>query len=189
MSADSDTVKINGENYTPQDIPALVQRIGDLEKELEEYKQWNEHLQSKLKKRTLEKEGKKGRAAWHVKLDEKTNRIYLMLSGNFTYPNGRTASMHIMTVLSYSRVGFDIIADISNLFPSLEKRAIFHVRKMLYNMRYLGLKRAVLITNPKAPEVSEAFENQVKSVYGPSSMVPTFNDVSDAEAFLSRQLR
>ena len=97
MSADSNTIKINGENYTPQDIPALVQRIGDL-----------------------------------------------------------------------------------------EKRAIFHVKKMLYNMRYLGLKRAILICNPKAPQVSEAFENQVKSVYGPSSMVPTFNDVSDAENYLNR---
>lgn len=186
MSADSNTIKINGENYTAQDIPALVQRIGDLEKEREEYKEWNEHLQSKLKTRTLEKEGKKGRAAWHVKLDEKTNRIYLMLSGNFTYPTARTATMHIMTVLSHSRVGFDIIADISNLFPSLEKRAMFHVKKMLYNMRYLGLKRAVLIRNPKAPQVSEEFENQVKSVYGPSSKVPTFNDVSDAENFLNR---
>ncbi len=68
MSADSNTIKINGENYTPQDIPELVQRIGDLEKELEEYKKWNEHLQSKLKKRILEKQGKKGRSAWNVKL-------------------------------------------------------------------------------------------------------------------------
>jgi hypothetical protein len=39
MSADSNTIKINGENYTPQDIPELVQRIGVLEKKLEEYKQ------------------------------------------------------------------------------------------------------------------------------------------------------
>jgi len=186
MSADSDSIKINGENYAPQDIPALLQRLGDLEKELEEYKQWNEHLQSKLKTRTLEKEGKKGRAAWHVRLDEKINRIYLTLSGNFTYPTARTATMHIMTVLSHSRAGFDIIADISDLLPSLEKRAIFHVKKMLYNMRYLGLKRAVLIRNQEAPQVSEAFENQVESVYGSSSIVPTFNDVSDAENFLNR---
>lgn len=186
MSADSNTIKSNGENYTSQDIPALVQRIGDLEKELEEYKQWNEHLQSKLKKRILEKEGKRGRAAWHVMLDEKNNRIYLTLSGNFTYPTARTATMHIMTVLSQSRVGFDIIVDISDLFPSLEKKAIFHVKKMLYNMRYLGLKRAVLIRNPKAPQVSEAFENQVKSIYGPSSLVPAFDNVSEAENFLNR---
>jgi len=186
MSADSNTIKINGENYTSQNIPALVQKIGDLVKELEEHKKWNEHLQSKLKTRILEKEGKRGRAAWHVRLDEKTNRIYLMLAGNFTYPTARTATMHILTVLSHSRDGFDIITDISNLFPSLEKRAIFHVKKMLYNMRYLGLKRAVLIPNPKAPQVSEAFENQIKSVYGPSSMIPAFDDVSDAENFLNR---
>ena len=186
MSASSNTIKINGMNYTSEDIPALVQKIGKLEKTLEEYKQWNEHLQSRLKKRTLEKGGKKGRAAWHVKLDEKANRIYLMLSGNFTYPTARTATMHILTVLNHARIGFDIITDISNLFPSLEKRAIFHVKKMLYNMRYLGLKRAVLIRNPKAPQVSEAFENQVKAIYGLSSMVPTFNDVAEAEKFLSR---
>ena len=186
MPGGADTIKVNGEDYTSEDIPALVQKIGDLEKELEEYKQWNAHLQSKLKKRILEKKGKRGRAAWHVKLEEKTNRLYLILSGNFSYPTARTVSMHIMTVLSQARTGFDVIADISNLFPSLDKRAIFHVRKMLYNMRYLGLKRAVLIRNPKAPQVSEAFENQVKFVYGPSSMVPIFDDVSDAENYLSR---
>jgi hypothetical protein len=186
MPASSDTVKVSGMNYTLEDIPALVQKIEELEKSLEEYKQWNEHLQSKLKKRTLEKAGKRGRAAWHVRLDEKTNRIYLMLSGNFTYPTARTATMHILTVLSHARIGFDIITDISNLFPSLEKRAIFHVKKMLYNMRYMGLKRAVLVRNPKAPQVSEAFENQVKTVYGPSSMVPAFDDVEEAENFLTR---
>lgn len=186
METGSNTISVNGKHFTPKDISALVQRIEALEKELEEYKQWNEHLQSKVKKRTLEKRGKKGKSAWEVKLDEKSNRMYLELSGRFTYPNARTATMHIMAVLSNSRRGFDIITDISNLYPSLEKRAIFHVKKMLYNMRYMGLKRAVLIGNPNAPQVSEAFENQVKSVYGPAAMVPVFNEVSDAENFLNR---
>ena len=186
METGSNMIRVNGKHYTPEDIPALVQKIEALEKELDEYKQWNEHLLSKVKRRTLEKSGKKGKSAWEVKLDEKSNRIHLVLSGRFTYPNARTATMHIMSVLSNSRRGFDIITDISNLYPSLEKRAIFHVKKMLYNMRYMGLKRAVLIRNPNAPQVSEAFENQVKSVYGPTAMVPVFSEVSDAENFLNR---
>ena len=53
-------------------------------------------------------------------------------------------------------------------------------------MRYMGLKRAVLISNPEAPEVSEAFKNQVKVVYGPTSTVHDFNNVADADDFLNR---
>lgn len=129
-------------------VPFLVREIEKLEEEIKHQKERVAHLKSAMNKQPqLEKIGKKGKAQWAVRIDEEKNRLYMKLSGYFDYQSAKVASSHVTSVISNLRSEADAVNDLSEL-KGFDKRAVFHIRKVIHTLDYVGVKRVVRIAHP-----------------------------------------
>ncbi len=163
--------------------PFLVREVERLEIELKESEKRLSHLSELLKRRPpLEKTGKKGDAAWKMYVNEKTNRLYIELLGKFEYRSAKLASNNIIAVLPNLRNDFDVINNIGNINPSYNKKLLFHLKKIMFSLKEIGVRRVISITSPDTPkEISRIFENPSGSE---NFIASSANSVSEAEGML-----
>ncbi|MBF0100577.1 MAG: hypothetical protein HQK77_06675 [Desulfobacterales bacterium] len=162
--------------------PVLIKEINRLEEELNLAQERITHLSSQCKKRPpLTKSGKKGKTQWTTEVDEKKNCLYFQLAGNIDYRGAKSATNSILTVIPNLRPDFDFICDISQLNPEYDKKFLFHIRKVMYHLKLIGIRQIVKIINPLTPELGIIFDdNQKKSSY----TVHSAKSIEDAEKVL-----
>jgi hypothetical protein len=164
-------------------VPFLVREVERLERELGERDKRIAHMQSQLQRRIpLSKVGKRGSSEWETRVDEDANRLYIRLAGGFDYASAKAASNAILQVLPNIRKGFDVINDISGLGPEFPPKALFHLRKVMYNLKKTGAARVVRIA-PKAPAMTLLFDQAAQSA---GFQVHTAGNLAEAEALLYR---
>ena len=167
-------------------VPFLVREVERLEGELAERNKRIAHMQSQLKRRIpLSKVGKKGAAEWEARVDEDANRLYIRLAGGFDYASAKAASNAILQVLPNIRKGFDVINDISGLGPEFPPKALFHLRKVMYNLKKMGAARVVRIV-PQGQALIRLFD---QAAQGAGFQVHTAASLAEAEALLDRSSR
>lgn len=165
--------------------PFLIREVVRLEEELKEAEERIQHLNSQFRKQPpTSKKGKKGEAEWDIRLDEKKNRLYFVLSGKFDHRSGKTATNNLNLVLESIRKDFDVIIDISNLDQDVSNRVHFHLRKAMYNLQQMGVKSVVKVVNPKTTPSISAFEERGKDITFKSF---TANSMRDAELTLDNE--
>ncbi len=147
-------------------VPVLVREIERLEAELVEAEKKYNHIADLFGKKRppLEREGKKGNSKWRVWLDESSNRLYIELSGSIDYRFSKQASNGILSVSPNLREGFNVIIDIAKLTHLEDRRVIFQLRKVYYNLKYGGAGKVVRVINSDAREVNGIFETSEKDV-------------------------
>jgi hypothetical protein len=164
-------------------VPFLVREMERLEAELESHKSRIAHLSSLLNKRPpASKKGKRGEGAWEVRIDEDKNRLYMSLSGYFNYQSAKEASNTIISTLTNLRENADAINDLREL-KGFDPRAVFHIRKLVYTLDYVGVKRVVRIMKDDPQLLSH-----LNSVYSgeASYQMSMAKSLEDAEAILDR---
>lgn len=129
-------------------VPFLLREFEKLEEEIKYQKERIAHLNAAMNKQpSLEKKGKKGKGQWIIRIDDDKNRVFMKLSGHFDYQSAKMASYQITTVIANLRPNADVINDLSEL-KGFEKRAIFHIRKIVHTLDYVGVNRVVRIAHP-----------------------------------------
>ncbi|MDX9786751.1 MAG: hypothetical protein RBT11_08240 [Desulfobacterales bacterium] len=164
-------------------VPFLIREIERLEKELTESKNRIAQLSSQLTKAPPSfKKGKKGQGEWDVRIDEDKNRLFLQLSGFFDYQAAKMASNAIVSVLPSLRENADAINDLSGI-KGFDNRALFHIRKVIYTLEYVGVRRVVRILGEKA-ELSDILRN----IYSNEAQyqMAMAESIEEAEALLDR---
>ena len=163
-------------------MPFLVREIERLEKQIAEYEKRIEHLSSLMKRKPpLDKKGQKGESEWQTRVDEEKNRLYIELSGKFDYKSAKLASNGVITVLPNLREEFDVIVDISKVDKDYDRKALFHIKKIMFSLKELGVKRLIRIDNPEAPGFTTIFKNTSKEDTFQTSVA---NSVSEGEDIL-----
>jgi hypothetical protein len=164
-------------------VPFLVREVERLETELESQKGRITHLSGMLNKRPpTSRKGQKGQAAWEVRIDEEKNRLYMSLSGFFDYHSAKEASNTIISTLVNLRQNADAINDLEGL-TGFEQRSIFHIRKIIYTLDYVGVKRMVRIMNE-----DPGLAVYLKQIYSTEAglQISTAPSVKDAEIMLDQ---
>ncbi len=152
-------------NFIPNDYKnvsndELIQRIKLLESEVKDYKEWNNYLQTQIKKRpSLEKIGSSGKAWWKLKLNEKSNILTVKIGGCYNYSSAKKVSVIIQGLLTYTRSDFTLILDVTELDLDFEKRALFHLRKIAFYCSIMNIKKAIRIISPEKREMSALFND------------------------------
>lgn len=140
-----------------QAVPFLVRKIESLESELSEYEKRYEHLSSQLNRpRSLSCKGEKDDVKWEAELDEKKNRIIIKFAGEINHKIAKQASNNIYPILSNIRKGCNVINDISGL-SGVNKRVMFHFRKIFYTLDMMGVERVIYIPPPGKTTILSAF--------------------------------
>ncbi len=140
--------------------PVLIRELDRLEKDMIEKDKQIEHLKLQLRKGPPSiKKGKRGQAMWMTKVDDEKNRLYLSLAGKFDYNSAKTASNSVVMVMEHIREGFDLINDISKMNPEVDNRVMFHVKKLIYHLELMKVKRIIHIINPENPQIVKIFDN------------------------------
>ena len=164
-------------------VPFLVREVERLEAELESHKSRITHLSNMLNKRPpTSKKGKKGQGAWEAYVDEDKNRLFMTLSGIFDYQSAKEASNAIISVLANLRENADAIHDLRGL-KGVDQRAVFHFRKVIYTLDYVGVKRVVRVMSDAPqliPHLKKIYANEAD--YQMSAAI----SLEDAEAILDR---
>jgi hypothetical protein len=159
-----------------------VREIDRLELELRESEKRIAHLSSQMKKKPkLQIKGKRGAGAWEARIDEKKNRFYVKLLGTFDYKTGKAASNAIVSLLENIRQDFDVINDISQLGPDYERRGIFHLKKAMYHIKKMGVRRVLRVVNSDLPQITALFDQKANEA---GYQVSNAKSLADAEAFL-----
>lgn len=162
-------------------LPFLIREIERLERELDESRSRIAQLSAQLNKAyPLSKKGKKGQGEWDVRIDEEKNRLYLQLSGHFDYQAAKVASNAIVSILPSLRENADAINDLSRI-KGFDNRAMFHIRKVIYTLEYVGVRRMVRILGDNS-KLSD-FLAGMYSNDAPYQMA-TAGSVEEAEALL-----
>jgi hypothetical protein len=162
-------------------VPFLVREIERLEKELQDAKDRIGQLNVLLNKRpALSREGSRGEGSWNVRVDEGKNRLYLTLSGHFDYQSGKVASNSIIAVLSNLRENADAVNDLREL-KGVDRRAMFHLRKIIYTLDYVGVRRIIRLLN-----TDEELLNVLKAIYPKQAdyQMSIAKSVEEADAIL-----
>jgi hypothetical protein len=163
--------------------PILVREIDRLEDELQEVQKRFDHLASQVKKKPkLHVKGKRGGGIWDARIDEKQNRLYIRLVGAFDYKAGKAASNAIISLLEYIRRDFDLVNDISQLGPDFDPKGLFHLKKVMYHIKKMGVRRVVRVINPKLPKIAALFDKKSEEA---GYQVSNAKSVAEADAFLN----
>ena len=86
--------------------PFLIRELVKLQEELALAEERIAYLSSKFKKQPpSNKSGKRGDAEWDIRLDEKRNRLYIVMNGIFDHRSGKSATQNINQVLENARKG------------------------------------------------------------------------------------
>jgi hypothetical protein len=164
-------------------VPFLVREVERLEAELENNKSRIAHLSSLLNKRPpTSRKGKRGEGMWEARIDEDKNRLYMSLSGFFDYQSAKEASNIIISMLTSLRENGDAVNDLREL-KGFDQRAVFHIRKVIYTLDYVGVKRVVRIMKDD-PQMLSQLDHIYSSEAGYQLSVA--KSVEDAEAILDR---
>ncbi|MBF0226623.1 MAG: hypothetical protein HQK76_14300 [Desulfobacterales bacterium] len=143
-------------------VPFLVREIERLEIEIQRGEERIKHLDSILKRRPpLNKSGKRGKSSWETDIDEKRNLLYLKLKGIFDASSAKSATNNVISIIPNLRVGFDFINDVSEFDLNCDNRVKFHLKKLTYSLKKMGLKRIVLIV----PTGEDALK-QIAALFG-----------------------
>lgn len=165
--------------------PFLIRELVKLQEDLALAEERIEHLSSKFKKQPPKnKSGQKGDAKWDVRLDEKKNRLYVIMEGVFDHRSGKTATHNINSVLENARKDFDAIMDFSKLTADINNRVGFHFRKALYNIQQLGAKSVINISNPRFSKLSLIFNEMTKDG---KLLLKTAKNLKDADLALDNE--
>ncbi len=164
-------------------VPFLIREFERMEGQIKDYEQRIAHLSDLLNKKRppLERKGEKGEAKWETRVDEENNRLYIKLTGKFTYKSAKMASNSILAILSNLRDGFDVIDDISEMDPKVNKRLMFHLKKVKYTLEQLEISRVIRIINPEAETLAGLFDSGAKEK---GYQVYKVESVKDAESIL-----
>lgn len=164
-------------------VPFLVRKIEALESELADCEKRFQHLSSqKNRQRPLSSKGKKDGVEWEAVLDEKKNRILIRFSGKINHRIAKLASNSIYPVLSNIRKGCNVINDISGL-SGINKRVMFHFRKIFYTLDMMGVERVIHIPSPGKTDVLNAFREASGSL---GYQVVTADSVDAAESMIEK---
>ena len=172
------------------EVDQLREKVKSLEQELNQYKEWNDHLQLQIKKRApIERKGKTKTAKWEVRLDEKRNVFYIKLQGRFDYNTAKRVSHDIINILFQTRKGIILVNDISDKNLIVEPKASFHVRKMVYYFLKFGLKRVIRIVHPEYPQIFQFFNDQFSKVSKEVSIpISIACSLKEAESIIDREI-
>lgn len=166
--------------------PFLIREVVRLEAELKEAEERIKHLSSQSRKQPpTSRKGKKGDAEWEVTLDEKKNRVYFIMSGQFDHRSGKAATNQLNMVLENIRKNFDVVIDISHLSPDVSNRVNFHLRKAMYILQQMGVKSIVTVVDSKANQSAPSvFSERGKEATFKSS---TAGSIRDADLALDNE--
>jgi len=157
------TVDLKDIDIALRAVPILIKELARLESKLEESKKRIEHLASLTKKRPpLEKNGKRGDTSWESKVDEEQNRLYIKFIGKYDYKTAKFASNGIITILPNLRDAFDVVINILEMNPTINKRTQFQMRKFLYHLERIGIARVICIGKSDTREISGLFIADLK---------------------------
>ncbi len=164
-------------------VPVLVREIERLEEGLQEAEKKYDHIADLFGKKRppLEREGKKGASKWKVRTDDTNNRLYIEMSGAFDYRFSKQSSNGILSLIPNLREGFHVIKDITTLSRIEDRRVLFQLRKVLYNLKNGGAGKLILVINPATREVNGLFETAAKDV---EMSLQTAESVEKAEAMI-----
>ncbi len=181
------SVDIKDLDYALKAVPFMIHEIERLEGQEKELENRLQHYSSLMKKRPpLVKRGKRGGSSWEVRVDETTNRLYLSFSGTFDYRCGKSFSNCLVTVLPNLREDFDVVNDISKISGDYDKRSIFHIKKISFNLNQAKARRVVRVENLEFPEISEVFDIQIANSKVQMNTVAT---VEEAESVLGNVVK
>ncbi len=176
------SVNIKDVDIAMKAVPFLVREVCRLESELSEAEKRINFLTPKLARRhPLKKSGSLGDVRWETRVDEKKNILYMEMAGRFNYRSAKTATSHIMAVTPNLRPGFDLVVNLDELDHRYDRKFIFHLRKVIYNLNLIGIGKVVCILNPKVSPIKEIFGE--KSQAGGYSLF-TARTVHEAEGIL-----
>jgi hypothetical protein len=162
-------------------VPFLLREVERLEMELKDSRDRIGQLNLLLNKPTaLAREGKRGDGSWKVRVDDEKNRVYLSLSGRFDYQAGKVASNSIIAILGNLREGADAVNDLRGL-KGFDRRALFHLRKILYTFDYVGVRRVVQLLGQ-----TDDLRNALRAIHPkePHFQISTAKSVEEAEDIL-----
>jgi hypothetical protein len=113
-------------------------------------------------------------------VDDEKNRVYLSLSGRFDYQSGKVASNSIIAILGNLREGADAVNDLRGL-KGFDRRALFHLRKILYTFDYVGVRRVVQLLGQ-----TDDLRNALRAIHPkePHFQISTAKSVEEAEDIL-----
>lgn len=141
--------------------PFLCRELLKVEEEVNDLKKRIEHLKGQLKKTPPGKrEGKRGKASWVTEVDEERNLLTNNFSGVFDTVSAKLASNSILTVFSNIRSDFDTIFDFTKLERLFTRRIIFHMKKVVYNFKQVGVGRVILIVTKETKPLKAIFEER-----------------------------
>lgn len=164
-------------------VPILVREIDRLEEILREAEKKYDHIADLFGKKRppLEREGKKGDSKWKVWIDETNNRLYVELAGAIDYRFSKQSSNGILSVIPNLREGYHVILDITTMSRFEDRRVLFQMRKLLYNLYNGGVGKVILVVNPETKEINGLFETAAKDM---EMSVQTAESIEKAEAMI-----
>lgn len=165
-------------------VPFLVKEVIILEEKLKNAEIRIKELELKCRTRLPQTlKGKKNKALWEVRIDEKKNRLFIILSGAFDYYGAKEASNAVLSVSARLKMNFDVICDISGVI-SLEgagPKVVFQMRKVFYNLKPIGLRKVVWVVKSKDKLQKVICEKVVLNEY----KILMVNTISNAELMLN----
>ena len=154
-------VDIKDVNIAMRAVPFLVREVCRLEAELAEAEKRIAFLTPKVARNLpVEKSGSRGSVKWETRVDEKRNILYISLAGRFDYRSAKAATSHIMQVSQNLRQGFGFVADLNELDPNYDRKFIFHLRKVVYNLSLIGIGKVVCLLPPAVANMKAVFQEK-----------------------------
>ncbi len=165
--------------------PFLCREILKVENEVIDLKKRINHLKGQLKKTPPGKrEGKRGNAKWLTEVNEDRNLLKNDFAGVFDTVSTKLATNSILTVFANIRSGFDTIFDFTKLDKIFTRRVIFHMKKVMYNFKQVGIGRIILVVNKETKPLKAIFEERDMEY-----ILYTVESMEEAEAILETDAR
>lgn len=170
--------------------PFLCREICRIEEELAISEKRIEFLTQQLNRKMppLEKEGERKGCKWKAEIDARHNMLISSLAGEFDYRTAKIATNQTLETIPHLQSGCIVIFDISGILPGSDKKLIFHLRKAVYLIRQIGIKRMALITSSDMPAIGFIFEEYSErdgyKVHKASSIEDAKNAVLNVDRFL-----
>ncbi len=142
-------------------VPFLLREVVKLENALEKAEKRIAFLTpDEAQRPPLKRKGDRPGGKWEVEVNEKENVLLFILAGKLDYATAKQATGHIMAVSGHLMADMDVVADLSGVETRFDRKFLFHLRKVFYNLKLIGIGRVVRIVNPKAPGLMKLFEEQ-----------------------------
>lgn len=142
-------------------VPLLLREVARLEEDLRKAEQRIVFLTPGVSERPpLKRSGERVGGKWEVSVNEKDNLLLFILAGKLDYATAKQATGHIMAVTGHLMKNMDVVADLSCVDTHFDRKFLFHLRKVFYNLKLIGIGRVVRVVNPDAPVLMKLFEEQ-----------------------------